>query len=370
MTSSVIHIGWRGDVGGAERAVHQLAVNQHRNTGRRVALGFGQADGWYADLARSQGVQVIDFGFNGGADVAAAAGARRALRPFAIHHFHAAEPLLMLASLSCKSAVRIYTHRAGACDYQGRAAARYRLVGPLIRRFHAVTGTAQAAAAAERLLGVPASRVERTFNGVDFGMLETDADLSRDELRAQQGVPQGAVVIGTAANLRRWKRIDWLIEAAEQLQSANWTMWIIGDGEDRERLQSLAGRSRVRDRVRFLRMQTAIGSWLRALDVFALPSGPEESFGNAVIEAMACGVAPIVSRDCPAHVEHVAHERTGLLIADPAELAARLDELIRDASQRTRIGQAARTFVRQQYPIERMVDRFELLYDRLELSTC
>lgn len=366
MALSVIHIGWRGDVGGAERAVHQLAVNQHVNTRRHVGLGFGQAQGWYADLARSQGMQVIDFGMSGGSDVVAATRARRALRTFDIHHFHAAEPLLMLASASCRSALRIYTHRAGVCDYQGRSAVRYGLVGALVRRFQAITGTAQAAAAAENWLSVPASRVIRTFNGVDFGLLDADADVSGNRLREEQGVPPGAVLIGTAANLREWKRIDWLIDAAGQLQSDNWAMWIIGDGEDRDRLEKLANRSRVGHRIQFHRMQTAIGRWLRALDVFVLPSGPEESFGNAVIEAMACGAPPIVSRDCPAHVEHVVHERTGLLIENPEELATRLDDLIGDSAQRTRLGQAAMHFVREEYPIDRMVDRFETLYDCLE----
>jgi glycosyltransferase involved in cell wall biosynthesis len=237
-----------------------------------------------------------------------------------------------------------------------------------VRRFDAVTGTAQAAAAAERWLGVPAARVVRTFNGVDFDRLDADAEVSPDELRAQHGVPPDAVLIGTAANLRRWKRIDWLIEAAGRLHSDNWRIWIIGDGEDRDRLQQLADRSDVRERIQFHGMQSAIGSWLRALDVFVLPSGPEESFGNAVIEAMACGVAPIVSRDCPAHLEHVADGRTGLVVGDPAQLARRLDELIASAPQRTRLGSAAKHFVRETYHIDAMVERFELLYDRLEAT--
>jgi glycosyltransferase involved in cell wall biosynthesis len=365
---SVLHIGWNGDIGGAERAVHQLVVSQHVSGRRRVALGFGQARGPYCDLARSEGVRVLDFAMAGGSDVLAALHARQALRAFDIHHFHAAEPLLMLASTSCRSALRIYTHRAGLVDYHGRSAARYRLVRPLVRRFDAVTGTAQAAAAAERWLDVPAARVVRTFNGIDFARLDAAAELSRDELRAKHGVAPDAVLIGTAANLRRWKRIDWLIEAAGRLRSDDWRIWIIGDGEDRARLQQLADRSGVGQRIQFHDMQDAIAGWLRALDVFVLPSGPEESFGNAVIEAMACGVAPIVSRDCPAHREHVADGRTGLVVDDPAQLATRLDDLIAGAAQRTRLGSAARQFVRETYPIERMVERFELLYDRLESS--
>lgn len=365
--SSVVHIGWTGEIGGAERAVHQLAAAQRATTPRRVALAFGQATGWYAELARSTGIPVIDLHMRSGSDVRSAIRARRALSDFDIHHFHAAEPLLMMASASCPAAIRIYTHRAGAVSYGRRAAARYRLVAPIVRRFDVITGTAQAAAGAERWLNVPASQVVRTFNGLDFALLDDDLHLSREQLRREHGVPPDAVLIGTAANLRRWKRIDWLIEASERMRSDNWLIWIVGDGDDRQRLEQLTLRSSTRDRIRFHGMQTAVGQWLKALDVFVLPSGPEESFGNAVIEAMACGLPPIVSRDCPAHVEHVADEQTGLLVADPDELAIALDDLVSDGAKRARIGAAARRFVRSAYPVDRMVARFESIYGSLEL---
>ena len=115
--------------------------------------------------------------------------------------------------------------------------------------------------------------------------------------------------------------------------------WILGDGEDRPRLEALAARSPAHDRIRFLGMQPHIADWLRALDVFVLPSGPEESFGNAVVEAMACGVPVVVSSDSPAHVEHVDDDQTGFVVRDAAHLAERLADLIADP-RRARAGWA------------------------------
>jgi glycosyltransferase involved in cell wall biosynthesis len=96
--------------------------------------------------------------------------------------------------------------------------------------------------------------------------------------------------------------------------------------------------------------------------VFVLPSGPGESFGNAVVEAMACGLPTIVSADCPAHVEHVSDGHTGFVVRDPRELAERLEELIRDPALRDQLGRAAVDSVRSKYSIGRMVGRFEAVY--------
>ncbi|HEV2776147.1 MAG TPA: hypothetical protein VGV90_11200, partial [Solirubrobacteraceae bacterium] len=88
MTRSVLHVQWKGHVGGAERAVFQLARHQHREGRRRVALGFGQASGPYADLAREAGIPVVDFALSSGRDLRALPRARRLFAQFDIHHFH------------------------------------------------------------------------------------------------------------------------------------------------------------------------------------------------------------------------------------------------------------------------------------------
>jgi len=137
---------------------------------------------------------------------------------------------------------------------------------------------------------------------------------------------------------------------------------VIGDGPDRRRLELLAQRSLVSDRIHFVGMQPQIGDWLSALDVFVLPTGPEESFGNAAVEAMAAGLPTIVFRDSPALTEHVIDRETGFVVGTPGELAERVQELIDDGRLRKRVGAAAAEFALRRYSMERMVDRFEAIY--------
>lgn len=366
MTRSVLHVQWKGHVGGAERAVFQLARHQHREGRRRVALAFGQASGPYAELAREAGIPVVDFAMSSGRDLRALPRARRMFAQFDIHHFHVADPVLLLASLASGSATRIYTHRGGTTAYLGRRLWRYRIAGRLVPRFDAITGTSQAAAAVQQVFGISSDAVLPTFNGLDFSLL--DADGARERLRAEHGVAPETVVIGTAANLRAWKRIDWLIDAASALSSQDYAIWIIGDGQDRDRLEQLAARSPAGERITFLGMQVAIADWLRCLDVFVLPSNAVETFGNAVVEAMACGLPTVVSADCPAHLQHVEPGRTGLVVADAQELAACLQQLLDEPALRARLGAAGMSSVRSTYTMERAAESFEAVYRGVEDS--
>jgi glycosyltransferase involved in cell wall biosynthesis len=355
----VLHVLWNGDIGGAERAVYQLALHQRRSGGFLAAIGFGQASGHFSDRARESGIPVVDFALRSGRDLTALRRATRILDTYDVHHFHAPELVLMLASLQT-NATRIYTHRAGRFAYRGRRAVRYRILGRLLRRFDAITGSRQATLAIHDLYGIPSDRIYTTFNGVDPALVAPSA--SPTDVRAHFGFSPDAVLVGTAGRLREWKRIDALIEAAGSLRPGGWGVVVIGDGPDRGRLERLARQSTARARIHFVGMQPQIGDWLSALDVFVLASGPEESFGNAAVEAMAAGLPTIVFDDSPALTEHVIDREIGFVVGTTRELAARLQELIDDRLLRERLGAAAAVFAVNKYSMARVADRFEAVY--------
>lgn len=356
--TEVLHILWNGNIGGAERTVYQLALHQ-RQSGGRATIGFGQATGHFAQLAKESGIPVLDFALRNGHDIAALRRVQRLLDLYDVHHFHVPEVVLMLASLRTHS-TRIYTHRAGRIAYQGRRAMRYRIVGRLLRRFDAITGSRQATLAIRDLYGIPGERIHATFNGVDPALVAPR--VPRERIRAKHGVPANAVLVGTAATLRQWKRVDTLIYAAERLRAGEWGVVIVGDGPDRARLEHLAAESAAHTRVYFVGMQSHIGDWLSALDVFVLASGREESFGNAAVEAMAAGLPTIVFGDSPALTEHIIDRETGFVVDTTAELAERLQELIEDPSLRQCVGAAAAAFAVGHYSMERVVERFDAVY--------
>jgi glycosyltransferase involved in cell wall biosynthesis len=95
-----------------------------------------------------------------------------------------------------------------------------------------------------------------------------------------------------------------------------------------------------------------------------LPSGPEESFGNAAVEALGVGVPTVVFADGGGLIEHVTHSKTGLVVSSVEELAKALAMLEADPRLRGALGAAGRDFVRGTYTLDAVFERYAALYGR------
>ena len=103
-------------------------------------------------------------------------------------------------------------------------------------------------------------------------------------------------VVMHVSNFRPVKRAQLAIEAfADIAKAMPATLVMIGDGPDRAVCEARAGALGLKSRVRFLGAQTDVEHLLPNADLFLLPS-EYESFGLAALEAMACGVVPVVTR--------------------------------------------------------------------------
>ncbi len=150
----------------------------------------------------------------------------------------------------------------------------------------------------------------------------------RAELRRRHGVPDGVfVVLCVAAVNRAQKRIDRLVEECAALPEGEALLWLDGRPEEPELLQ--IARARLGARVRCSHVPSASLPELYGLaDLLVLPS-LEESFGLAIVEAMAAGL-PVLVHDAP-HFRWVAGE-AGLYVDMAAQgaLASRLAALAGD----------------------------------------
>lgn len=358
----VLHCLWNGEVGGAERAVYLLVREQMNDPSIEPALLFGQARGPYWERAQDLGCTVISPGLPSGRSLHRVGRVTDAMRPFDLHHFHAAEPLLMLASLPTRGTRRVYTHRGGSTRYAWRRRLRYALTGALLRRsFHGYSAnTGHAARFAADLLGLDSDRVRVTYNGLDFGLL--DPAEPAHQVRHRWGLPGDAFVLGTAAHLRSWKRIDRLVSAVAAIADPAVRLLVVGDGPDRARLESLTAELGVLDRVVFAGLQRQIGDFLQVMDLFSLPSTSLESFGNAAVEAMAMGLPTIVFSDSPGLLEHVDGGETGFVVHDQAELEHTIRRVAADGADAVEVGARGAAAVRERYTPANAAARYRSLY--------
>ena len=158
---------------------------------------------------------------------------------------------------------------------------------------------------------------------------------------------QGVV---TVARLVPQKGIDVLIRALAQTVGAarDWTLTLVGDGPEREALERQVQQAGLQEQVQFLGFRSDPQTFLLQAGVFVLPSR-FEGMPNALLEAMAAGLAVVVTDASPGPLEVVVNGVSGLVVPtdDPSALADALDRLAADPPLRERLGVAARNTLRQ-----------------------
>jgi glycosyltransferase involved in cell wall biosynthesis len=174
----------------------------------------------------------------------------------------------------------------------------------------------------------------------------------------------GHFTIGYAGRLVPSKGLDDLV-AAVRFLAPPVELLLAGDGEMRGELdgQPIPGsRVRVLTGLSHHTMQRAYGE----MDVLVLPSRTtatwKEQFGRVIVEALLCGV-PVVGSDS-GEIPWVIRQTGGGLVypeGDVNSLAARLDELRRDPTQRRQLATRGRTAALRLFSLSAVGDALEAL---------
>lgn len=353
---------WTMNIGGAERAVYQLIREQRRNA-IDANLLVGHSVGHYGKLASETGAQVLELGQKNALDFSVGRRFKELIHPYDIIHFHCAEVSLMHLASRFPTQKKFYSHRAGLFQYPFKQNLKYKLAGYLIKKYFTgiSANTSQAACAASRLFRIPLDKIPVVYNGIDFSLLEPKRP-KEEVLRELHDTADDIVRIGTSGNLRDWKRIDRLLEAVAQLRGEKLHCYIIGDGPEKSALESQAKELGILDHVTFTGKKEHIGDFLQILDIFALPSGPQESFGNSAVEAMGVGLPTIVFSDGGGLVEHIEHEKTGFVVHDITDCVKTIRKLIADKALLESIRERAMLAVKAKYTLHNMFENYNNLY--------
>jgi glycosyltransferase involved in cell wall biosynthesis len=170
--------------------------------------------------------------------------------------------------------------------------------------------------------------------------------------------PAGPLTILSNGRLTEYKGFPYLIEACRilQEQGVSFVCQIIGQGEDRAKMEAAVARYRLDDRVRLLGTvpNSEVAALLEQATVFALPcviarNGDRDGMPLVLIEAMARGV-PVVSSDVIG-LRELVREGVGYLVPprDPAALADALMRVDRAGPEaQTAMGLAGRKIVEEE----------------------
>lgn len=199
-----------------------------------------------------------------------------------------------------------------------------------IGRAHASVVVSEALSKRLVSLGADPNRVHLIRNGVDTQQF---CLLDREACRADLGLSPGTTLL-SVGNFYPFKGHDIAIDALVSLPEDT-RLAIIGDGEDRKRLEALIAARGLAHRVTLVgtTSQSELVRWYNAADVLVLASA-REGTPNVILEALACGLRVVAT--AVGGIPEIVRSRTaGLLVERNADaIAAAVRDIVAEPTSR------------------------------------
>jgi len=171
-------------------------------------------------------------------------------------------------------------------------------------------------------------------------------------------------IIGFVGRLVELKRVDLLIELADYLIKNNfrdYEIWIIGDGEERNRLENCVREKKLEEFVKFYGFQKNTKEYYNKFSIFILPS-IEECLSIALIDAGIAGI-PSIAFDVGGNNEIVYDGVTGFIVKSKDELFEKTILLLKDQELRRSFSKNSIIFSANKFSIETRKRNLIKLYE-------
>ena len=203
--------------------------------------------------------------------------------------------------------------------------------------------------------------------GIDlspFASSTKEIEAARREVRLELSIPFDAPIVGLISRLAPVKSVKTFLEAAAMLRRRKPDVHfvLVGDGESRARLQTLARELGLEHHAHFLGLRADIARLNFAFDAVAL-SSLQEGTPISIIESLAAGKA-VVATDVGAVSRLIEHNRSGILVParDSNALANALERVLESPELARSLGEFGREKMRRERSLERMIDEHRALY--------
>jgi len=206
----------------------------------------------------------------------------------------------------------------------------------------------------KRLHSVPSRKIVRVYNGA--------VPLKR--VTREQCPPGNGFTLVYVGRLEPVKNHTLLLNAfrAALQSSPSLRLWMVGDGSERKRLESLATELGIAAQVTFWGQQINVAPFFSAADAFIM-SSESEGLPMSLLQAFSLGLPAIVT-DVGGMAEVVRLAKAGFAVSvtDPAEMAAAILRLAGSDAERKQFSQNAESAFHSRFTLQTMVDAYVDLY--------
>ena len=366
----VIHLISGGDSGGAK--THVLSLLQHLNETITAQLVCFR-DGPFAEEARAMGIPTRICGGNNIPKLRRELTAYIREGGYQVIHCHGSRANMVGALLRGSTGLPVVStvHSDYKLDYMGRPISRLTF-GSInawaLRRLDYRIGVSDAMVDLLISRGFAPDRFFTIYNGIDF----TPPPPQGDRLAYLRGlgaeVDEDSVVVGIAARLNPVKDMSTLVRgfAAGYRSCPRLRLVIAGDGEEREKLETLAGELGVSRQVTFAGwISGGMDRFYSALDINALTS-LSETFPYALTEGARFHLATVAT--AVGGIPYLIDPDVNGYLFSPGNweaLGAHLAALGNDDGLRRRMGEKLYEKASTQFSIQKTVDTQLRIYEEI-----
>ncbi|GFZ33708.1 glycosyl transferase [Clostridium zeae] len=202
-------------------------------------------------------------------------------------------------------------------------------------------------------------------NAFNFNEFEKVKVGDRNQLKKQLGISEDKFVFGFLGRLIAVKGADLLIQSFYEVAKNNQKacLLIVGDGEEREKLEKLVDQLQIRDKVIFAGYQKNIYEYMNIFDCFVLPS-VREGLPIAVLESMAMK-KPVISTPVAGLAKLIENKKNGIMLQERSEteLVKSMIYIYENEDVRTEIANNAYECLKNKYNINDYIDKLEYYYE-------
>ncbi|GFO66553.1 glycosyl transferase family 1 [Geomonas limicola] len=361
----VLHVILTLGVGGAEQLVYRMALAGPRD--QRPAVCCLLFLGELGERLKKDGGKVYCRNHQGGIDLGIVRWLREIIvaERIEVVHAHTYTPLFysVPAVLGMSGVQVVYTEHGRL--YPERSSWKQRLVSPLLAAGtrHLVTISESTARAMHRYDNFPFRRIRVIHNGISLEHVRGRAvDLGAK--RSELGIGARTRVVGTACRIEEIKNLPMMLHAFQRVveQVPDSCLLVAGKGSREQELRELAQLLGIGTQVKFLGLRDDLAEIYPLMNVFLL-SSLTEGISVTLLESMAAGV-PAVATAVGGNPEVVLEGETGFLVPlhDDALMAERILYLLRDPQLAAGFGARARVRVLEEFSFDRMLQRYQELY--------
>lgn len=181
----------------------------------------------------------------------------------------------------------------------------------------------------KKLFSTDENKIEKIYNPFDIEKIEK-LSLDKNFLTNKEKALMKEQYFLACCRLDKLKDIDTLIESYKILKekySIKEKLYIIGDGEEKERLENLVKKYKLENNILFLGLQKNPYVWMKNAKFF-IHSSYYEAFGLVLVEALITN-GVVISSDCPVGPREILEENKYGILFPVGDKERLIEEILR-----------------------------------------